>query len=101
MPALGPLPLAHLELLSDQDWELEPGEEEALPFRLDQVLTVFNNGGGDLLGLDFGSGAPENHALVWWHEEPLEPDVDQNFWALMDGWICGQMETVDRQITIK
>lgn len=95
--ATGPLPLADIELLSDQDWELEPGDEDRLPFRLDQVLTVFRNGGGDLLGLDFGSGAAEDHALAWWHEEPLKPDVDLNFWALMDGWISGQMEDVDRQ----
>ena len=94
--ALGPLPLADMELLSDQDWEMEPGQAETLPFRLDQVLTVFRNGGGDLLGLDFGSGAPEDHALAWWHEEPLAPDVNQNFWALMDGWISGQLEDVDR-----
>lgn len=53
--ALGPLPLADIELLSDQDWELEPGDEARLPFRLDQVLTVFRNGGGDQLGMDFGS----------------------------------------------
>lgn len=95
--AMGPLPLAEIELLSDQGWELEPGDEARLPFRLDQVLTVFRNGGGDLLGLDFGSGAPEDHALAWWHEEPLAPDVNQNLWALMDGWISGQMEDVDRQ----
>lgn len=95
--AMGPLPLANIELLSDQDWVLEPADEARLPFRLDQVLTVFRNGGGDLLGLDFGSGTPEEHALAWWHEEPLKPDIDQNFWALMDGWICGQMEDVDWQ----
>lgn len=95
--AMGPLPLADIELLSDQDWDLEPGDEAALPFRLDQVLTVFRSGGGDLLGLDFGAGAPEDQALAWWHEEPLKPDVSQNFWALMDGWISGQMEDVNRQ----
>ena len=94
--ALGPLPLAEIELLSDQDWELEPGDEDRLPFRLDQVLTVFGNGGGDLIGLDFGSGTPEEYALVWWHEEPMEPDTGQNFWALLDGWISGQMEDMDR-----
>ena len=96
--SLGPLPVENIERLSDQDWDLEPDDERKLPFRLDEVLTVFSNGGGDYLGLDVGKGvsASEDHALAWWHEEPLTPDIDLNFWALMDGWICGQMEDVDR-----
>lgn len=95
--AIGPLPVEDIEFLADYDWDLEPSDQTRLPFQLDKVITVFSNGGGDYLGLDLEQKpqAVEDHALVWWHEEPLEPDVDQNFWALMDAWIIGQMEDVD------
>ena len=66
-----------------------------MPFRLEDVAMVFGNGGGDYIGLDLSLGAPEDHALVWWHEDTLEPDLDENFWDLMDAWICGQLEDVD------
>ena len=38
---------------------------------------------------------------IYWYLQGRFPcgwklDVDQNFWALMDGWICGQTEDVDR-----
>ncbi len=76
---------------------MEAGDEDKFPFRLNQVVTVFSNGAGDYIGLDLGQkpAAVESHALVWWHEEPLQPDVAQDFWALMDAWISGQMEDVD------
>ncbi|MGI4788188.1 MAG: hypothetical protein ACRYFS_04990 [Janthinobacterium lividum] len=95
--SMGPLPVNDIGYLSDQDWELEPDEEARLPFRLSDVLTVFANGGGDLLGLDLthGVSASESHALAWWHEEPLAPDLNMNFWGLMGGWIGGQLEHVD------
>ncbi len=95
--AMGPLPVKDIGYLSDQDWELTPQELAQLPFRLSDVLTVFGNGGGDLLGLDLTHGvrASESHALAWWHEEPLEPDLNMNFWGLMGGWIGGQVEDVD------
>ncbi len=95
--AIGPLPVEDLGLLSDGDWDIEPGDLKKLPFRLHEVITVFNNGGGDYIGLDFGQRPKpvEDCALVWWHENPRHPDIDQNFWALMDGWISGQMEGVD------
>jgi hypothetical protein len=94
--SMGPLPVKDIELLSDWTGDMEPDEISRLPFRIDDVVMVFGNGGGDSLCLDLGLGAAaEDHALVWWHEDPFEPDLDQNFWALMDGWICGQLEDVD------
>lgn len=95
--AMGPLPVEDIEYLSDQDCELTPEEEARLPFRLSDVLTVFGNGGGDLLGLDLthGVSASESHALAWWHEEPLAPMLNKNFWGLMGAWIGGQVEDVD------
>jgi hypothetical protein len=95
--SLGPLPVQDIKFLSDYEWDTEPDELKKLPFPLDQVITVFSNGGGDYLCLDLshGAAASEDHALSWWHEEPLEPHLNFNFWALLDGWICGQMEDVD------
>ncbi len=95
--SMGPLPVKDIKYLSDWDWELEPDEEARLPFRLSNVITVFGNGGGDILGLDLthGVSASEDRALAWWHEEPLAPMLNKNFWGLMDGWIGGQVEDVD------
>ncbi|WP_223652621.1 hypothetical protein [Hymenobacter psoromatis] len=95
--AMGPLPVKDIGYLSDQDWELEPDEKAQLPFRLRDVITVFGNGGGDLLGLDITHGvrASESQALAWWHEEPLAPMLNKNFWGLMGAWIGGQVEDVD------
>jgi hypothetical protein len=94
--SMGPLPVEDIELLSDWTGDMEPDELSRLPFRIDDVVIVFGNGGGDSLCLDLGLGAAaEDHALVYWHEDPFEPNLDQNFWALMDGWICGQLEDVN------
>ncbi len=58
---------------------------------------MFNNGAGDLIGLDVRQGTieAEAHALVWWHEDLLQPDVNSDFWALMNAWISSQVEDVD------
>ncbi len=94
---MGPLPVEDIEFLSDYDWGDDETEElnAQLPFRLENAAMVFNNGGGDSLCLDLSLDAPEDHAFAWWHEETLEPMLDINFWDLMDGWICGQLEDVD------
>lgn len=95
--AIGPLPIKDIEFLSDQDWDIEARDKGKLPFQLNEVVTVFNNGAGDLIGLDVRQGVAEAeaHALVWWHEEPLHPDVNLDFWALMNAWISSQVEDVD------
>lgn len=94
---MGPVPFDSIKFLSDFDGNDDWPEEvhTQLPFRLENVATVFNNGAGDHIGLDLSLDTPENHALVWWHEDVLEPDLNLNFWDLMDGWICGQLEDVD------
>lgn len=95
--SLGPLPVQDIKFLSDYEWDAEPEDLEKLPFQLDQVIMVFSNGGGDYLALDLSHGAEaaEDYALSWWHEEPLEPHLNFNFWELMDAWICGQVEDID------
>ncbi len=97
LSALGPLPFGDIEFLSDGTWGDDTTEElnRVMPFRLEDVAMVFGNGGGDYIGLDLSLDAPEDHSLVWWHEDTLEPDLDENFWTRMDGWICAQIEDVD------
>ena len=76
---MGPLPFEAVEFLSDHEW----GDDETeafnpqLPFRLENVAMVFGNDGGDALCLDLSSDVPEDHALCWWHEEPLAPMLDK------------------------
>lgn len=95
--SMGPLPLQDIEFLAGYDWSDDwPEEVNTLPFRLENVAAVFGNGGGDSLCLDLSLSQEviEAHALCWWHEDVLEPDLDINFWDLLDGWICGQLEDV-------
>jgi hypothetical protein len=99
LSSMGPLPVEEIEFLSDHDWGDDETEElnAQLPFRLENVAMVFGNGGGDSLCLDLSldQEAIEAHAIDWWHEDTLEPDLDENFWARMDEWICAQLEDVD------
>ena len=97
--SMGPLPFEDIEFLSDHGWGDDETEEldTLLPSRLENVAMVFGNGGGDWLCLDLSldKKAVEAHALNWWHEDTLEPDLDENFWARVDEWICAQIEDVD------
>ncbi len=95
--ALGPLPVEDTFFLSELEWDMEEGDEEKLPFKLENVLAVFANGGGDYLCLDTGEEKnPElSMALIWWHEEPLAPDMYVNFWPAMNEWMKTGFEEAD------
>ena len=80
--------------LSDPDWDIGRDVEARLPFRLNDALAVFANGAGDYLCADAGQPGHDK-AILWWHEEPDKPDVGEDFWAVMDGWVAGQVEDVD------
>ena len=43
-------------------------------------MTVFSNGGGDYLAIDVKSN-DESKGLIWWHEEPAEPELNVNIFA--------------------
>jgi len=76
--SMGPLPLADQPKLFDlYDGSCPPFSENS--------IGVFHNGAGDYLSVTPCSSS--QHAFIWWHEEPEEPEVDLNLWAVMDNWI--------------
>jgi len=66
------------------------------PFDPNKVITVFHNGAGDYLCLNLGDINPEGEAsaLIWWHEEPTQPDF-VDFWPVLDAWIGIFFEDAD------
>lgn len=84
--AMGPARADQIRFLSDDEWNMRPGEKAGLPFRLEDVISIFANGAGDSLCIDTAARQPEKAGLVWWHEEPGKPDIRQDVWAVMDTW---------------
>ncbi|WP_028634789.1 hypothetical protein [Pseudomonas parafulva] len=49
--------------------------------------TVFSNGGGDYVAVDSNShDAAEG--LIWWHEEPANPERGIDIFEVMDAWMA-------------
>jgi hypothetical protein len=49
-------------------------------------ITLLSNGAGDYLAVDLAS-LDHDKGVIWWHEEPLEPEIDMNVFEVMDTWI--------------
>jgi hypothetical protein len=49
-------------------------------------LALFSNGGGDYVALDLGFSS-ENRGVIWWHDQPLEPELNVNIFKIIDTWI--------------
>lgn len=49
-------------------------------------LTILSNGGGDYLAVDLNKPF-DNDGIIWWHEEPMEPELDMDIFGVMDTWI--------------
>lgn len=95
--AIGPLPLQGVFPLTDPDFDVSADVEAQLPFDLNRVFAVFSNGGGDYLAIDCDKVPDSNtYGIIWWHEKPLEAEVNLDFWAYLDGWISGQVEDMDK-----
>lgn len=94
--AMGPLPLDDCAFISDDEFDFTDDKAAEAPFDPDKVITVFHNGAGDYLCLDLGDINPEGEAsaLIWWHEEPTEPDF-VDFWPVLDAWIGIFFEDAD------
>ncbi|MFP5392566.1 MAG: SMI1/KNR4 family protein, partial [Gammaproteobacteria bacterium] len=94
--SMGPLPLADWAFLSDDKFDIDVATSRAMPADPCTVLTVFHNGAGDYLCLNFSDDSqPEATGLIWWHEDPSNPEhVD--FWGVLDVWIGIFLEDADR-----
>jgi len=60
-------------------------DEEETSFAASWV-TVFSNGGGDYLAVDINNHA-EDKGVIWWHEQPMEPELGIDVFEVMDTWI--------------
>ncbi|WP_143490743.1 hypothetical protein [Pseudomonas sp. Bc-h] len=49
-------------------------------------MTLLSNGGGDYLAVDLNS-LDDKNGVIWWHEEPLQPEVGVGVFEVMDTWM--------------
>lgn len=95
----GPLPLADWGVLSDRIEDTDC-EVAALNFDARRIRTVFHNGAGDCLCLDFDHLDAQGCAsgAIWWHEKPNEiKRVD--FDATLNAWTqvtLAEADEIDR-----
>lgn len=66
-------------------------DEEAMD--LPDMAAVFSSGAGDYLAL--GRGVNSGKSYIWWHEDPLKPEVNIEYWSVMDAWISIFLENSD------
>ena len=84
--SMGPLPVDDWAFLSEDRFDIDDITAARMPVDISKVLTVFHNGAGDYLCLDFSSPSGLATGLIWWHEDPANPEV-VDFWPLLDAWI--------------
>lgn len=96
--SMGPLPAEDWAFLSDDRFDIDEETASAMSIDIARVAAVFHNGGGDYLCLNFGdSRASEASGLIWWHEDPANPEpVD--FWGVLDAWVGIFLEEADRRV---
>jgi hypothetical protein len=94
--AMGPLALDDCAFLSDDKFDFDDEKAAIAPFDPNKVLTIFSNGAGDYLCLNFGALQEngEARAMIWWHEEPTRLDF-VDFWPIFDTWIGIFLEDAD------
>ncbi|NHZ94477.1 SMI1/KNR4 family protein [Massilia sp. CCM 8734] len=92
--SMGPLPVEDWAFLSDDRFDIDDDTAASMPCDISKVLTVFHNGGGDYLCLDFSAPDGVATGLIWWHEEPDTPEV-VDFWAYLDAWISIYVDDAD------
>ena len=73
------------EKQEDDSFVAELIDEEETSFA-DDWMTIFSNGGGDYLAIDL-NGQDQDKGIIWWHEEPMDPETDVNIFEIMDTWI--------------
>lgn len=96
--SMGPLPLEDWAFLSDDKFDIDNDIARGMGIDIDKVAAVFHNGAGDYLCLNFGDcRVAEASGLIWWHEDPANPEpVD--FWGVLDAWVGIFLEEADRLV---
>lgn len=92
--SMGPLPVEYWHFLSEDKFDIDDDVAAGLPIDISQTLAVFHNGAGDYLCLDFADQTAEARGVIWWHDNPEEPEF-VDFWAVLDAWIGIFLEEAD------
>ena len=85
--SLGPAPLESFFFLSEEEWGIFDEIGTDLTINLGAMLAVFTNGAGGYLCVDTESEpiyTDDPKSIIWWNDEP--PDLDVDFWGVMDAW---------------
>ena len=59
-------------------------------------LTLFSNGAGDYLAVDLAK-PNEEKGIIWWHENPLEPELGVDVFTIMDTWMSIFLEDTQQR----
>ncbi|KPB72138.1 hypothetical protein ALQ34_103205 [Pseudomonas syringae pv. maculicola] len=86
---MGPQKIEHCVFVSDLI------DEQDTDFAA-KWLALFSNGGGDYLAIDVSNSASDK-GLIWWHEQPLEPESGLDFFEVMDTWISIFLEDTQQR----
>lgn len=71
--------------ISDCTYISELIDEESTDFAA-KWLTILSNGGGDYLAIDLNN-LTDSNGIIWWHEQPMEPETGKGVFGVMDTWI--------------
>jgi hypothetical protein len=77
--SMGPQKLENLACVADLI------DEEDTAFA-SMWMTLLSNGAGDYLAVDLNS-SDDSKGVIWWHEEPLQPEVGVGVFEVMDTWM--------------
>ncbi|EJT83018.1 hypothetical protein PPS11_40555 [Pseudomonas putida S11] len=50
-------------------------------------LRCFQNGGGDYVAVN-GDKDNDTEGLIWWHEDPMVPELGIDIFEVMDAWMA-------------
>lgn len=77
--SMGPQKAEHFTCVADLI------DEEDTDFA-SQWMTLLSNGAGDYLAVDLAD-SEANQGIIYWHEEPLNPEVGVSVFEVMDTWM--------------
>jgi len=74
------------QCLSDQSRVSDLVDEEDDSFA-DKWITVFSNGAGDYVAVE-ADKQDDTEGLIWWHEDPVTPEMGIDIFEVMDAWMA-------------
>lgn len=90
---MGHLFVQDVNLLSWEEWDLEPEVIATTPVSVERTMIVFESGGSGYMGFEIAEKeGDEARSLVWWSNKPKNPDLKIHFWPVFDTWISIHFE---------